>query len=121
MSAHESRVTVDIDDKVRAWEIDAIRAYHGLLRAADEVEVRISSSGGGIHLIGWFDEALSKDEQERLRRTLGDDPKRLELDDMRSRHGHAVNVLWTQKNGTEGVDTDFDNVYDALDHIKLTK
>ena len=120
MSARASRVTVDIDDKGSTWELRAIRAYHGLLRAAAEVEVRVSSSGSGIHLIGWFDERLSSDAQDTLRRTLGDDSKRLELDEMRSRHGHATNVLWTEKYVTDGVDTDFDNVYDALDHIEIT-
>jgi hypothetical protein len=118
--SHESRVTVDIDDHGPNWQLRAVRAYHGLVRAADSVETRVSSSGSGIHLIGWFDERLSADEKERLRRTLGDDSKRLELDEMRARHGHATNVLWTEKNGTDGVDTDFDNVYDALDHIRVT-
>lgn len=120
MSAHESRVTVDIDDHGPNWQLKAIRAYHGLLRRAHSVEVRVSSSGSGIHLIGWFDERLSDTAKDTLRRTLGDDSKRLELDEMRSRHGHATNVLWTEKYGTDGVDTDFDNVYDALDHIEIT-
>ena len=116
----ESRVTIDIDDHGRNWKLDAVRAYYGLKRAADSVEVRVSSSGSGIHLVGWFDERLSDDAKDRLRRTLGDDAKRVDLDEMRSRHGHATNVLWTSKAGSDGVDTDFDGIHDALDHITIT-
>lgn len=120
MSSTESRVTVDIDDDAHDWQLRAIRAYHGLVRAAEKVEVRISSSGSGIHLVGWFDERLEDDAAEKLRRNLGDDAKRLELDAMRSRVGHATNVLWTEKAGSDGVDTDFEDIYDALDHIEIT-
>lgn len=119
--SHESRVTVDIDDHGPNWQLSAVRAYHGLVRMADSVEVRISSSGSGIHLVGWFNDALGEQDAESIRRTLGDDSKRLELDAMRRRHGHATNVLWTEKNDTDGIDDDFDDIYDALDHINITQ
>jgi hypothetical protein len=116
----ESRITVDIDDDATDWEMDAVRAYYGLRRAASRVEVRISSSGSGIHLVGWFDERLDETQTDRLRRTLGDDSKRIELDGMRDRVGHATNVLWTRKSASAGADTDFDNIHDALAHIGMT-
>lgn len=120
MTAHQSRVTVDIDDGESGWMLAAIRAYHNLAYDADSVEVRISSSGSGIHLVGWFSTQLSADTKDHLRRTLGDDPKRVELDEVRSRHGHMTNVLWTNKSGTDGVDDDFNDIHDALAHISLT-
>lgn len=116
----ESRLTVDIDDDRAGWEMDAVRAYYGLRRVATSVEVRISSSGSGIHLVGWFDEPLDADEATRLRHTLGDDGKRIELDGMRDRVGHATNVLWTRKSASDGVDTDFTDIHDALAHIGMT-
>lgn len=118
--AAESRLTVDIDDHGVDWMLDAVRAYYGLVRVADEVEVRISSSGSGIHLVGWFDDRLDSETKDTLRRTLGDDAKRIELDEMRSRQGHATNVLWTSKAGSDGVDDDFDDIHDALAHISMT-
>lgn len=116
-----SRVTLDLDGHVPAFRLQAIRAYHGLERAADEVEVRVSSSGQGLHIIGWFSERLSDAEKDALRRSLGDDPRRTELDSLPTWHrSRAVsNVCWTRKGG-ETPEMDFDDVYDALDYINAS-
>lgn len=116
-----SRVTVDLDGYRDDFALAAVRAYHELDRVAAKVEVRISSSGGGLHLIGWMDQYLDDDEMHRLRRHLGDDAKRVMLDELPEHHrGRAVNnVLWTQKGDGEA-DDDFDNFYDALDHVQMT-
>jgi len=113
----ESRVTVDLDAP-DARPIQAIRAYHALQQAAERVDVRISASGTGLHLVGYFTERLTDDQKARLRRDLGDDVKRLELDTLRRRHGHMTQVLWTEKDGRT-VDTDYDDIYAALDHISI--
>jgi hypothetical protein len=110
----QSRVTIDIDGYVENPELTAIRAYHGLEQRADEVEVRVSSGGEGIHLIGWFHNRLTDAQKSVIRRTLGDDRKRVALDEFRGEVGHTTNVLWEPE-------AEFENVYDALDHISLTK
>jgi len=115
----ESRVSLDLDQP-DARPIQAIRAYHALDRAAERVDVRISASGAGLHLVGFFAERLTDDQKERLRRDLGDDVKRIELDTLRQRHGQMGNVLWTEKNG-QPIDTDYGDIYAALDHISLSR
>ena len=117
VSGRESRVSVDLDAP-EARPIQAIRAYHALQQAAERVDVRISASGTGLHLVGFFAQRLTDDQKERLRRDLGDDVKRIELDTLRRRHGQMTQVLWTEKNG-RSVDTDYDDIYAALDHIAL--
>jgi hypothetical protein len=115
-----SRVTIDIDPYVDNWELKAIRAWHALDRAADRVEVRISSSGAGLHIIGKFQQPLTDGQKDRMRRNLCDDPDRIFLDAQRDRVDHSTQVLWTTKpSGT--IDTDFDSVYQALDHIKMSQ
>jgi hypothetical protein len=114
--SYPSRVTLDIDGHIPNFELRAIRAWHALERVAAETSVSISASGTGLHLQGWFSERLSASEKERIRRNLGDDPNRIELDRVRGEVGHTTNVLWTQKDGQEP-DDDFETVYDALDAI----
>lgn len=113
---YSSRVTIDIDSYEDDWRMRAVRAYHELDHIAADVEVRISSSGEGLHLIGWFDDRLTDDEKTRLRHHLRDDQKRMELDELRGKVGHTTNVLWTRKAGGEA-DVDFTTVHDALDAI----
>lgn len=119
MRGAESRVTVDIDPK-GGWTIRALRAYYALERAATQVDVRISSSGNGIHIIGWFTERLSDEQKERMRRNLGDDHNRVHLDTVRNRVGHMTQVLWTGKGDTrDAVDEDFDDIHDAIDFASM--
>ncbi len=116
-----SRVTIDIDSYDEDFELTAVRAYHNLERLTDyDVEVRISSSGEGIHLVGWFSERLSDEEKRAMRRSLSDDARRIELDSLPSWHrSRAVNnVLWSEKGGGSE-DEDFDDIHDALDHIRM--
>jgi len=115
--AHGSRVTLDIDAYIEDFELTATRAAYQLEHLADKVEVRVSSSGEGVHIIAWFEEQLGKDAKRRLRRTLGDDAKRLELDKRRWRFRQTDNVLWTRKENGEA-DQDFDDIDDALDYIR---
>lgn len=117
---YASRVTVDIDSHFHDWQLRAIRAYYALKRAADDIEVRISASGEGIHLVGWFDGPLTQEQKSRLRRSLLDDTNRIDADAERGAVGHTTNVLWTEKGG-EKADKDFDDIHDALAHITLSK
>lgn len=111
--AYASRITLDFDSYIPAMEFKAVRAWHELKREADEVEARVSRSGTGIHLVAWFEERLTDDQKFALRRHLSDDAHRIRMDEMRGAVGHTTNVLWED-------DTDFENVYDALDHIRET-
>lgn len=117
----KSRVGFDIDGDEAGWRLRARRAYHALSRDAAEVEVRISSSGEGLHLIGYFEQSLSDAQKDRYARTYGDDPTRTDLDVERRRHGHTTNVHWTTKGaGTPNerhADLDFEHVDDAIAHI----
>lgn len=114
-----SRVTIDIDSKEVAWRLRAVRAYYNLRDLADEVDVVISSSHEGLHLIGWFSEVLTDDDQERMRAALCDDPKRLAMDEVRHEMGHPTQVLWTEKSSREGsAIKDYADIHDALDHIE---
>lgn len=105
-----SRVTVDLDGYIPQFHLTAIRSYHTLKHIADEVEVRVSSSGTGIHLIGWFDEYVDDERKEKLRRHLSDDANRVRLDSERAEYGHTTNVLWEP-------DSEWDDIYGALEHI----
>jgi len=117
--SHQSRVTIDIDVKTTRWSQNALQAYYGLARHADEVVCRVSSSGAGLHIIGWFDNRLDDEAKLRLRRNLCDDKKRIELDLMRQGEGHTTNVLWTDKSGSGTADT-FPHIDDAIAYIQST-
>lgn len=114
-----SRVTIDIDSHHAGWQLRAIQTYHNLFAVgAHTVDVRISSSGQGIHLFGWFGHRLSSETKQRLREQLGDDPNRIHMDEIRGAVGHTTQVSWTDKGTREGTaDDDFATIYDALDYI----
>lgn len=112
MKGAKSRLTIDLDSGANL-ELRAQKAYYALERHAADVEVRISSSGSGLHLIGYFDERLSDEQKERWRRHLGDDPKRVHLDAQRASAGHMTQVMWTKKGSAEA-ETDYETVEDAL-------
>lgn len=122
---YESRVTVDLDPDSchnrsgtrREFHLLATRCYYNLSRIADDTEVRISSGGEGIHLVGWFESALADETEAVIRSWLCDDVARIELDAMRSEMGHTTDVLWTKKNGRTP-ERDFGDIHAALDHIE---
>lgn len=109
--ARRSRVTIDIDGYIPNFRMKALAAYYGMRREADEVEVRVSSSRTGIHIVGWFDEYISDERKDALRRELADDDKRLLLDHIRGKEGHTTNVLWEP-------DSVWDDIESALAYIE---
>jgi hypothetical protein len=118
MKGAKSRLTIDIDSKDASWGLQAQKAYYELKRHAAEVDVRVSSSGEGIHLCAFFDERLTDAQKERWRRHLGDDARRIHLDTQRRSAGHMTQVLWTHKGNGE-MDDDYDTLGDALSAIAL--
>lgn len=114
-SEHRTRITVDLDGYAPRFRFKAVSAYHSLERWADDVTVAISSSGNGLHLVGWFRESLTFAEEVRLRRTLGDDPKRVEIDIERALNGIYTGVLWSEKSASGSKQRGFADVYDALE------
>ena len=128
-SEYRGRVTVDVDGYVSGFELTATRAYYNLARRADEVEVHVSSSGEGVHLVGWFREHIDFPTRLKMRRALCDDQNRIQFDLERFMNGIYTDVLWTQKdrehspeNAPEerpGKDRSFSDIHDALDHIKM--
>jgi hypothetical protein len=127
---HVGRVTVDIDGYVDDFEQTATRAYYNLDHVADETEVHVSSGGEGIHIVGWFKRSVSVPERIHMRRSLGDDQKRIAIDIERAMNGVYTGVLWSDKthnSGPEespeyrpGKDRDFRDIHDALAHIRVT-
>jgi len=129
-SEYGGRVTVDVDGYVGGFELTAIRAYYNLARIAEHVEVHISSSGEGVHLVGWLSERCDFPSRLKLRRQLCDDTNRIQFDLERFMNGVYTDVLWTQKdrqhspeNSPEdrpGKDRSFDDIHRALDHIRMS-
>lgn len=124
------RVTIDLDGYLPNFEMAAIRAYHNLADVADRVDVDISSSGQGIHLTGWFEQRITFAERVTMRRTFGDDGRRVEFDVERHLNGVYNGVLWSEKHRDTGAETapehrpgkdrDFDDIHDALTHMQMT-
>jgi hypothetical protein len=130
---YAGRVTVDIDGYTPGFETVATRAYYNLADAAAEVEVHISSSGEGIHLVGWFEDDLGLADRLKLRRYLSDDPNRIRIDIERARNGVYTGVLWSEKNANTGPtrddskatetgrkDRSFADIHAALRHMEMT-
>lgn len=118
---HEGRVTLDFDGYADRMRLQAIGAYHQLDRLADEVEVAISSGGGGLHMVGWFEDHLTFGDRIKIRRALGDDTNRIEIDIERAVNGIYTGVLWSEKRDggdeTGYKQRGFADVYDALDAL----
>lgn len=130
---HSGRVTVDIDGYESNFELLATRAYHNLDHMADSVDVHISSSGEGIHLVGWFEQAVDLPDRIKMRRMLRDDKNRIRIDVERAMNGIYTGVLWSEKHSNVGPtrdpekpsehgrkDRDFADVHDALEHMRMT-
>ena len=74
----ERPVTLDIDDATR---FDVLRAFHGLRAAGcDDVEVRVSSGGSGVHVRGWVSDDVDPAGVEEMRLTHGDHARRTFMD-----------------------------------------
>lgn len=116
-SQYQGRVTLDFDGYADQMRYHAIRAYHALDQQAAEVEIAISSSGGGLHMVGWFERSLSFGDRIKLRRSLGGDQKRIEIDIERAMHGICTGVLWSEKDKSGEKQRGFRDVYDALDAL----
>jgi hypothetical protein len=97
------RVTVDVDGTFPDYEQRALTAYYNLRASgADTVEVRVSSSQDGVHLIAWYDERLGQDVRMRIRESVADDYNRVRMDYERGRHGHTTGVCWREKSSRDG-------------------
>jgi len=88
------RITVDMDFPT---EVEVLRAYN-YLKTLGTPKARISSSGKGIHLKVHGYEPDS-DKVERIRRLLGDDNKRVDID--RERKHKPKQVMFSSKHGDE--------------------
>lgn len=113
-----SRVTIDIDSYHPQWQLTAVKAvYNARAAGAVEVDVRVSSSGEGIHLVVWFDRLLTAEAKARLRELWGDDPHRRDMDAVRGEHHHTTNVLWSEK-GDQHAERHYDDIWHALESIE---
>lgn len=113
------RVTVDVDGKWDGYERRALSAYHNLRAAgAVDIEVRVSSSHRGIHLIAWFDHRLGQEARMRIRETVGDDRNRVRMDHERGSHGHTTGVCWREKSGRDHEAFEVDSIETALTYTQ---
>jgi hypothetical protein len=110
------RVTVDVDGKFPDYEQRALTAYYTLRASATEVEVRVSSSQDGIHLIAWYDERLGQDARMRIRESVADDWNRVRMDHERGRHGHTTGVCWREKSSRDGEAFRVAGIHEALSY-----
>jgi len=112
---YQSRLTIDIDGYVPQWRLQAIRAWYELNRIADRVDVHVSSSGTGLHIIAFFEDP---EDGYIHRERLSDDYRRVELDRERRKYGLLDNVSWQRKSANDGEKIrDFTDIWDALDYI----
>lgn len=86
-------ITLDIDTLDKQVIIFALKkiASYGY---ENDITVRRSSSGKGVHIIAWSNTGLTKKELLALRYISGDDPIRIWLDSQADRVGQ---VLFTNK------------------------
>lgn len=117
---YNDRITIDLDagDDL---EIRAVRCWYNLLSVADGIDVHVSSSGEGLHFVGYFEDTLEKDDKLDLRRALGDDARRVDMEAQRHAAGLPTNVTFDQKGsegGTQVKERRFTDIYDALTFIR---
>lgn len=117
----ECRVTIDLDAKdyaAEAFRLRAVRIWHNLDDLADHVDVHVSSSGLGLHFVGWFEERLPFHEKIQIRAANGDDPRRVWMDCQRWLNGLYTDVLFTEKSSRPfSKERRYRDVYDAIDAI----
>jgi hypothetical protein len=85
------------------------------------VSVAVSSSQQGFHIVAECDEYVSTAERLRVRRNLGDDPKRVRLDEQRAERGLPIGTMWTSKAGREGERREFGDAEAALEYVEATQ
>jgi len=99
---YEQRVTVDFDGKhhatAGAFRFEAIRTWHNLRDVADRVDVHVSTGQHGLHFVAWFEADLEFEGQMSVRRSNGDDPRRVDMDRQRFEQlgGRFTDVLFQQ-------------------------
>lgn len=122
VTATISRISVDIDSYVGSPRVAVLKAYHGLQNhdAVAAVDVHVSSSGEGFHLVGRCDEHVGVQERLRVRRTLGDDEKRVHLDEQRAARGLPIGTMWASKGSREGERQSFSDVEAAIEYVERT-
>lgn len=116
---YADRITVDLDDK-GDLETTAVKSWYYLQRVADAVDCHVSSSGRGLHLIGYLKQPMAFAEKIKHRRAAGDDPRRVDMEIQRWHAGLTVDVVFSDKDGVDGVeskDKRFRDVWDALDYV----
>lgn len=116
---YQTRIPIDLDgDKHANFRFEATRVYRNLQRIADDVRAHVSSGQGGLHLMAWFEDALSFEEQIAIRREHGDDPRRVNMDIQRWNEGTFHGICFQQKSSRNTVkERRFSDVADALDYI----
>lgn len=120
---YADRFTVDLDDH-GDLEARAVRSYHHLRDVADAVDVHVSSSGTGLHMIAYLAEPMPFHKKIEHRRAAGDDPRRIDMEIQRWHAGLEVDVVFSQKDGVDGVEAKerrFRDVWDALDFIRAQR
>lgn len=109
------RVTIDVDGKFYDYERRAVAAYYNLRATGTvDIEVRVSSSHRGIHLIAWYDHRLGQDARMRIRETVVDDRNRVRMDHERGSHGHTTGVCWREKSSRDHEAFEVESIEAAL-------
>ncbi|RLG89972.1 MAG: hypothetical protein DRO36_06865 [Candidatus Hecatellales archaeon] len=86
------RITLDIDGP--AWK--AWAAFYTHVSLSNKVEIYKTRTG--FHVIGYGAPVETPEQVIRVRRWLGDDPVRIDLDEALVKAGKPFQILWTKKN-----------------------
>jgi len=89
------RITVDIDGRPW-WAWSVYYMLRGVCRRTEIYKTR-----RGHHVVGYGAPVRNFEECILVRRALGDDPKRIELDILLYKTGKPFQVLWSVKKGYE--------------------
>ena len=91
------RISVDYDDDVTYSGI--LTCYYKMAKLTIYPPM-IWETRNGFHLTGWLKDPITEDKLYCLREHLGDDPRRVEGDRCRARHGEeARDILFTTRQG----------------------
>ncbi len=93
-------ITLDLDDMNKNR---AMRKARLLSLFCSEVCIRESSSRTGFHVKG-FEDGLEFNEECKIRFFLGDDVRRIHIDNERRKLGVPTQVLFTQKKGKKSTE-----------------